>query len=120
MVRVKRGTPESTHIENRGPTAVSNPYLVGAALLSAGLAGIEEGLRPPEPSRGGPAEEDPSLEALPTSLPEALGELEGEPATKDFFGEEFLKAYTAMRRHELSRFADWVTDWEREEYLDLF
>ena len=120
LVRVKRGTTEATHIENRGPTAVSNPYLVGAALLSAGLAGIEEGLKPPEPSRAGPAEEDPSLEPLPTSLPEALGELEGEPATKDFFGEEFLKAYTAMRRHELSRFADWVTDWEREEYLDLF
>ena len=39
---------------------------------------------------------------------------------KDFFGEEFLKAYTAMRRHELSRFADWVSDWEREEYIDLF
>jgi glutamine synthetase len=51
---------------------------------------------------------------------EALAELEGEPATKDFFGEEFLKAYTVMRRHELSRFADWVTDWEREEYLELY
>jgi glutamine synthetase len=120
LIRVKRGTTESTHIENRGPTALSNPYLVGAALLSAGLAGIEEGLSPPEPSRGAPAEEDPSLEPLPTSLPEALAEMEGEPATKDFFGEEFLKAYTVMRRHELSRFADWVTDWELEEYLELF
>ena len=120
LVRVKRGSQESTHIENRGPTALSNPYLVGAALLSAGLAGIEEGLKPQEPSKGGPAEEDPSLEPLPTSLPDALAELEGEPASKDFFGEEFLKAYTTMRRHELSRSADWVTDWEREEYLELY
>jgi glutamine synthetase len=120
LVRVKGGVPESTHIENRGPTALANPYLVGAALLSAGLAGIEEGLTPQESSKGGPAEEDPSLEPLPSSLSEALGELESEPATKDFFGEEFLKAYTAMRRHELSRFADWVTDWERAEYIDLF
>ena len=120
LVRVKRGSQEATHIENRGPTALSNPYLVGAALLSAGLAGIEEGLKPQEPSKGGPAEEDPSLEPLPTSLPDALAELEGEPASKDFFGEEFLKAYTTMRRHELSRSADWVTDWEREEYLELY
>ena len=120
LVRVKGGRPESTHTENRGPTALSNPYLVAAALLSSGLAGIEEGLKPPEPSTGIPAEEDPSLEPLPTSLPDALAELEGEPATKDFFGEEFLKAYTAMRRHELSRYADWVTDWEREEYVELF
>jgi len=120
LIRVKGGRPEATHTENRGPTALSNPYLVGAALLSAGLAGIEQGLKPPEPSRGTPAEEDTSLEPLPTSLAEAMAELEGEPATKDFFGEEFLKAYTAMRRHELGRFADWVSDWERQEYLELF
>jgi len=120
LVRVKGGRPESTHTENRGPTAVSNPYLVGAALLSAGLAGIEHGLRPPPPSSGGPAEEDPSLEPLPSSLAEALGELAGEPATKEFFGEEFLKVYAAMRGHELARFADWVTDWERQEYVELF
>jgi glutamine synthetase len=120
LVRVKGGEPESTHTENRGPTALSNPYLVGAAVLSAGLAGIEQGLTPPPPSSGVPAEEDPSLEPLPTSLPEALGELAGEPATKEFFGEEFLKVYGAIRGHELARFADSVSDWERQEYLELF
>jgi glutamine synthetase len=121
LLRVKGGSPASKHVENRAPTGLSNPYLVGAALLSAGLKGIEDGLTPPEPSRSGtPAEEDSSLERLPTSLPEALAELEGEPATKDFFGEEFLRAYITMRRYELSRFADWVTDWERQEYLELF
>jgi glutamine synthetase len=120
LLRVKGGDPQSKHVENRGPTALSNPYLVGAALLSAGLKGIEEGLKPPDPSRDVPAEEDGALEPLPSSLPKALEELEGEPATKDFFGAEFLKAYTVMRRYELSRFADWVTDWERQEYLELF
>jgi glutamine synthetase len=120
LLRVKGGRPESTHTENRGPTAVSNPYLVGAALLSAGLAGIEQGLEPPPPSSDAPAEENPSLEPLPSSLAEALEGLAGEPATRDFFGEEFLKVYTAMRAHELSRFDDWVTDWERQEYLELF
>jgi len=117
---VKGGALESTHTENRGPTALSNPYLVGAALLSAGLAGIEQGLKPPPPSSGAPAEDDPSLEPLPSSLAEALGELSGEPATKEFFGEEFLKVYTAIRGHELARFADSVSDWERQEYLELF
>lgn len=120
LVRVKGGRPDATHTENRGPTAVSNPYLVGAAVLSAGLAGIEQGLKPPPPSSGAPAEEDPSLDPLPSSLAEALDELAGEPATKEFFGEEFLTVYTAMRGYELSRFADWVTDWERQEYLELF
>jgi glutamine synthetase len=121
LVRVKGGSPESKHVEYRAPTGLSNPYLVGAALLAAGLKGIEEGASPPEPSRPGvPAEEDPTLEPLPTSLPEALAEMEGEPAIKEFFGEEFISAYTTMRRYELSRFDDWVSDWERQEYLELF
>ena len=120
LVRVKRGTPEATHTENRGPSGLSNPYLVGAALLSAGLAGVHDGLVPQPPSADMPAEEDPSLEPLPTSLAESLGELAAEPAAELFLGEEFLKAYLAMRRYELSRFADWVTDWEQQEYLELF
>src|SRR3954453_20168510 len=120
LVRVKRGSPESTHIENRGPTALSNPYLVGAALLSAGLAGIEKGLEPAPPSGDSPAEEDSSLEPLPSSLEQALEALTAEPDTASFFGEEFLTAYTRMRRYELSRFSDHVTDWERQEYIELF
>ena len=121
LLRVKGGSPESKHIENRAPSALSNPYLVGAAQLATGLRGIEEGLTAPEPSRPGvPAEDDDLFEKLPLSLDESLSALEQEPATKDFFGEEFIAAYLAMRRYELSRSADWVTDWERQEYLELF
>ena len=75
----------------------------------------------PEPATPGvPAEEDPSFEKLPIALEESLEALEQEPATKEFFGEEFVTVYSAMRRYELSRFSDSVTDWERAEYLELF
>jgi glutamine synthetase len=121
LVRVKGGAPASKHIEYRAASALSNPYLVGAALIQAGLRGIEDELPAPEPSRPGvPAEEDASFEPLPVELGESLDALEQEPATKEFFGEEFVTAYTTMRRYELSRFADWVTDWERTEYLEMF
>jgi len=121
LLRVKGGTPESKHVENRAPSALSNPYLAGAALLQAGLQGIADGLTPPEPSKPGvPAEDDASNEPLPTSLPEALDALEAEPKAREFFGDEFLTAYLTMRRYELSRFNDWVTDWERAEYLEVF
>ncbi|HYZ12946.1 MAG TPA: glutamine synthetase family protein [Actinomycetota bacterium] len=121
LVRVKGGTPESRHVEYRAPSALSNPYLVGAALIQAGLRGIEEGLPAPEPSKPGvPAEDDDSFEKLPTDLEESLDALEQEPAAKEFFGEEFVAAYTTMRRYELSRFKDAVSDWERTEYLELF
>jgi glutamine synthetase len=122
LVRVKGGSPSSKHVEYRASSGLSNPYLVGAALLQAGLRGIEDGLTVPEPSNPAstPAEDDPSFEKLPLSLDESLAALEEEPASQEFFGEEFLAAYAAMRRYELSRFADWVTDWERQEYLELF
>jgi glutamine synthetase len=121
LVRVKGGAPTNKHVEYRAPSALSNPYLVGAALIQAGLRGIEERLPAPDPSRPGvPAEEDDSFEKLPTELEESLDALEQEPAAKAFFGEEFVTAYTAMRRYELSRFKDSVSDWEREEYMELF
>ena len=57
---------------------------------------------------------------LSTDLSDSRDALEAEPATRDFFGEEFITAYTRMRRYELSRLADHVSDWERTEYLELF
>ena len=121
LIRVKGGSPASKHIEYRAPSALSNPYLVGAALIQAGLRGIEDKLEPPAPSKPGvPAEEDDALEKLPIDLSESLDALEAEPATREFFGEDFVRAYTTMRRYELSRLADWVSDWERTEYLELF
>jgi glutamine synthetase len=121
LVRVKGGAAANRHIEYRAPSALSNPYLVGAALIQAGLRGIEDGLPAPAPSKPGiPAEEDDSFEKLPTVLEESLDALEQDPAGKAFFGEEFVTAYAAMRRYELSRFHDAVSDWERTEYLELF
>ena len=120
LLRIKAGEPASTRVETRSPTAMSNPYLAGAAILAAGLAGIEEGLEPQPPSREGePAEEDESLEKLPLTLEEALAHFEAEPKTTEFFGEEFKAALLAVRRHELARFADHVTDWETNEYLEI-
>ncbi len=122
LVRVKGGSPSSRHIEYRAPSALSNPYLVSAAVLAAGLKGIADGLKAPEPSNPAvmTAEDDETLEKLPTRLEDSLDALEAEPATREFFGEEFIAAYTTMRRYELSRFADHVSDWERTEYLELF
>jgi glutamine synthetase len=122
LVRVKGfGPVESRHIEYRAPTALSNPYLVGAAMMAAGLRGIEEKIDPGAPSKpDAVAEGDPDFEPLPASLPEALAALEGDPVSHEFFGQEFVTAYLTLKRHELSRFNDWVTDWERNEYLEMF
>ncbi len=118
LVRIKGGTVASRHVEHRAPTALSNPYLAGAVIIGAGLLGIEEGLEL-EPPAAQPAEDDGTKAPLPVSLRESLDELESEPRLREILGDEFLTVYTAMRRYELQRFDDQVSEWEREEYLEL-
>jgi glutamine synthetase len=118
FVRIKGGSVKSRHVENRAPTGLSNPYLASAALLAAGLLGIEDELEL-EPPAARPAEEDESKAKLPTTVEESLAELERDQKIVDLLGQEFVTAYTVMRRYELQRFADHVTDWELEEYLEL-
>ncbi len=119
LIRLKGGSAESRHIENRAPTGLSNPYLVAAVLLGAGLLGIADGLEL-EPPAHAPAEEDASKPQLPTSPEESLALLEADERLTDLLGDEFVRAYGAMRRYELQRFADAVTDWETDEYLELY
>jgi glutamine synthetase len=119
FVRVKGGTAESRHIENRAPSGLSNPYLVAAALLASGLLGITGKLEL-EPPAHPPAEEDESKPKLPTTLEESLRLLEQDEKITEMLGSEFIKAYTVMRRYELQRFADHVTDWELQEYLEIY
>ncbi len=119
FVRVKGGTAKSKHIENRAPTGLSNPYLVSAALLGAGLLGIGDELELEQPAVA-PAEEDESKPKLPTSVEESLAALEGDERMVEMLGDEFVRAYGVMRRHELQRFDDYVTDWELSEYLELY
>lgn len=133
LLRVKAAGPDATRVETRSPSALMNPYLASAAILAAGLDGIEKGLAPPAPSRQGvPAEEDESLEKLPATLAEALDHFEASAATTEFFGQDFKDAYLAVRRYELGRFAaeenedpdsqraDEISAWETNEYLELY
>ncbi|MFI5282823.1 MAG: glutamine synthetase family protein [Candidatus Dormibacterales bacterium] len=119
FIRVKGGSVESRHIENRAPSGLSNPYLAGAALLASGMLGITGKLEL-EPAAHPPAEEDESKAKLPTNLEESLQLLEADDQITELLGGEFVKAYTVMRRYELQRFADHVTDWERQEYLEIY
>jgi glutamine synthetase len=119
FVRVKGGSPASRHVENRAPTGMSNPYLACAGLLAAGILGVMDALEL-EPPAAPPAEEDETKAKLPTTVEEGLAALEADGRIVDVLGDEFVRAYGVMRRYELQRFADHVTDWEREEYLELY
>jgi glutamine synthetase len=119
LVRIKGGSVESRHVEHRAASSLANPYLVAAAVLAGGILGIEEGLELEAPAAP-PAEEDASRTPLPVDMREALAELEDCGPLRQLLGEDFVAAYTTMRRYELQRFEDHVTDWEFAEYAELF
>lgn len=120
MVRVKASGDDRTHIEMRAGSAASNPYLLASAVLAAGLLGIESkaGLR--EQSRATTSEDNAALEKFPQTLDAALDALERDEAFRQALGAEFVKVFTAVKRFELARFHAHVSDWEVNEYLELY
>ncbi|MCY0898957.1 MAG: glutamine synthetase family protein [Firmicutes bacterium] len=120
MIRVPGARGQGTHLENRLPGADMNPYLMMAAMYAAGLDGIRRELPCPPPIVDQDAYALVDAEPLPRSLGEALDALNQDEPLVDLLGPEFVKSYTALKRHELQRFEDHVTDWEIDEYRELF
>jgi glutamine synthetase len=120
LIRIKGVSERSRHIEHRAPSGLSNPYIVAAGVVAAGLLGIREGLELEPQSGPGPAEDDPKYEQLPWSVRESLDHFERCEPLRELLGEEFVQVWLAVRRYELARFEDHVTDWERTEYLEIY
>ena len=121
LVRVKATKDAGTHIEMRGASANTNPYLTAAAVLGAGLLGVKAKLKlGPATNLKGPSEEDQGLEKLPQSLEVALAHLEADKEMRALLGEDFVKLFTVVKRYELGRFRGHVTDWEKNEYLEVY
>jgi glutamine synthetase len=119
LVRAKNSRDGRTHLENRLPTALSNPYLSAAAVMAAGILGLRERQRPPD-ALADLAENHGEFEPLPTTLDAALDALQEDQAFRELLGEEFVAVFTTMKRSELARLKAHVTDWERDEYLEVF
>eukprot|EP00873_Tetraselmis_striata_P004138 jgi/Tetstr1/424402/TSEL_014961.t1 len=95
MVRLKRDGEEGCYFENRLGCGSSNPYLVLAATVAAGLDGIENKLEPPLPDTIDGCRE------LPKSLPEALDALENDKYMVAALGEQFVKWFRIFKEAEM-------------------
>jgi glutamine synthetase len=111
------GSGSSFRVENRMPGGDANPYLAFAAMIAAGLAGVEEGLDCGDAYRGN-AYVDANLPALPSSLREAADLLESSALARRVFGVAVVDFYVRTARHEVQAFGSAVTDWERQRYFE--
>jgi glutamine synthetase len=111
------GHGQSRRVECRIPGADVNPYLGVAAMLAAGLDGIEKGTDP-GPELKGNAYEAGKAEAFPSALREALQLWEGSDFAKQAFGEDVHAHYLNYGRYEQGEFDQVVTDYERRRMFE--
>jgi glutamine synthetase len=105
------GHGPSLRVENRVPGGDMNPYLGVAALIAAGLHGIENEL-PLQPELVGNAYVS-DAPRVPSTLREAAGLFADSKVATDAFGAEVVAHYTNAAQVELTAFDAAVTDWER-------
>jgi glutamine synthetase len=105
------GHGESLRFENRVPGGDVNPYLAVAAMIAAGLYGIEHELPLPDAFPGNAYVSD--AERVPTTLQEATDLLAGSRLARESLGDAVVDHYLNTARVELAAFNGAVTDWER-------
>jgi glutamine synthetase len=105
------GHGESKRVENRLPAADVNPYLAIAAMIAAGLHGIESELPLEPPFEGNAYESDKPH--VPRTMYEARDLFAGSEVARNAFGPEVVDHYLNRARIELEAHQATVTDWER-------
>jgi glutamine synthetase len=119
------GKEKATRAELRCPDPACNPYLTFAAMLHAGLEGIEQGYELPDPMETNlynlTADERARLgvEQLPETLGEAIEELANSELVLKALGEHVFTRYIDLKRAEWEEYRVEVTPWELNKYLSV-
>jgi glutamine synthetase len=121
----KPGKEQATRAEIRCPDPACNPYLTFAALLHAGLEGIEKGYELPSPMEQNlyhlTAEQrrERGIVALPETLGEAIDELATSELARRALGQHIFDAYVEIKRKEWDEYRVQLTAWEMDKYLSV-
>jgi glutamine synthetase len=121
----KPGSEQATRAEIRCPDPACNPYLTFAALLHAGLEGIEKGYELPEPMETNlyhlTAEQrrERGITSLPETLGEAIDELAQSELAGKALGRHIFDRYVELKRSEWDEYRVQLTKWELERYLPV-
>ena len=117
--RVIAGSPKSTRLETRCPGADMNPYLATAAVIAAGMHGVEKGLKLTTPPITGTNQGAENIPRAPRSLIETTRIFQASELARDWFGDLFVDHFAATREWEWRQWQDAVTDWELKRYFEI-
>lgn len=115
-LRVIGDCQNSLHIEYRISGSDINPYIAIAAILRAGIWGIENKVEARQPAQGNA---DITNYKLPNSLDEAVRLFKKSKIAKELFGEVFVDHYSYTREWEVTQYAKHISRWELDRYLEV-
>ena len=121
----KPGAEQATRAEIRCPDPACNPYLTFAALLHAGLEGIEQGYELPDPMETNlyhltpEQRKERGIVSLPETLGEAVDALAGSDLVRKALGPHIFDRYVELKRAEWDEYRVQLTEWELKKYLSV-
>ncbi len=126
LIRIPAARGAATRVELRCPDPSCNPYLVLAAVLSAGLDGIENKIMPPEATNKNifqmtkEERRAEGIDSLPGSLDEAIAEMAGSDFVKGILGEHIFEKYIEAKTEECNEYRTKISKWELDNYLTMY
>ncbi len=126
LIRIPAARGASTRVELRCPDPSCNPYLAIAAILTAGLDGIENKIEPPASTdkniftMSQEQRDQEGIGSLPGSLEEALLEMKKSELAKEVLGGHIFEKYIEAKNEEWNNYRTKVSKWETDEYLTKF
>ena len=125
MIRI----PDPGRFELRLMDGSTNPYLLQAGIMAAGLYGLDNKVDPGEPlscNMYTDYKNYPNLERLPNDIEESLDELDENKIIRSSFGDDVINSYIKLKRKEIEDFDQNenfdkkgpITDWEKQNTLD--
>ena len=126
LVRIPARRGAGTRCELRMPDPSCNPYLALAAILKAGMDGIENGLAPPPPVQKNifrmsvRERRKHRIGDLPRSLDEALRRLQRDQLVQEALGPHIYKHFLEAKKSEWRAYCQQVHPWEIEKYLRIY
>ncbi|MGO2743562.1 MAG: type I glutamate--ammonia ligase [Pseudolactococcus laudensis] len=126
LVRVPASRGKGTRLELRAVDPTANPYLALAVLLECGLDGIERKLEAPAPVENniymmsGDERKAVGITDLPSTLHNAVKALREDDVVKAALGQHIYTNFVETKKVEWASYAQFVSQWEIDNYLYLY
>ena len=126
LIRVPNSRGLSTRLEVRSVDPAANPYLAIAAVLEAGLDGLRNKLAPREAidrniyRMDAEERQENHITNLPDTLHNALKDLAADDVMRNAMGDHLYQSFIEAKNLEYNSYRTQVSEWERDQYLELY